>query len=307
MKFENTDVWGFAHALRGMRNPKNSWDQSDSHYLSWDDDLADQLGGYWIGPNDMKLAQSLIKGGPEHRKFLRQIFVSVDITAPLYWWKEFDTYKVGTVANSTSTMHKLMSKPITRESFEMDDFCEELSVQRVDQSEVTDAGLATGFKAHWHMDMFVDYLIEHLEDVRQDYIRWQEAKTMPTGDPEWIEHCEDMIYHLWKELVRWLPEGWLQTRTVTMNYENLLAMCSKGQRRFHKLNEWSGKEDAELANFIAWARTLPYAQQFIFIDELETQEEKIVRAMNILGVRAKNRPTADILADLAELLAVVKL
>ena len=307
MKFENTDVWGFAHALRGMRNPKNSWDQSDSHYLSWDDDLFDKLGGYWIGPKDMKLAQGLIKGGPEHRKFLRQIFVSVDITAPLYWWKEFDTYKVGTVANSTSTMHKLMSKPITRESFEMDDFCEELSVQRVDQSEVTDAGLATGFKAHWHMDMFVDYLIEHLEDVRQDYIRWQEAKTMPTGDPEWIEHCEDMIYHLWKELVRWLPEGWLQTRTVTMNYENLLAMCSKGQRRFHKLNEWSGKEDAELANFIAWARTLPYAQQFIFIDELETQEEKIVRAMNILGVRTKNRPTADILADLAELLAVAKL
>ena len=307
MKFENTDVWGFAHALRGMRNPKNSWDQSDSHYLSWDDDLFDKLGGYWIGPKDMKLAQGLIKGGPEHRKFLRQIFVSVDITAPLYWWKEFDTYKVGTVANSTSTMHKLMSKPITRESFEMDDFCEELSVQRVDQSEVTDAGLTTGFKAHWHMDMFVDYLIEHLEDVRQDYIRWQEAKTMPTGDPEWIEHCEDMIYHLWKELVRWLPEGWLQTRTVTMNYENLLAMCSKGQRRFHKLNEWSGKEDAELANFIAWARTLPYAQQFIFIDELETQEEKIVRAMNILGVRTKNRPAADILADLAELLAVAKL
>jgi hypothetical protein len=307
MKFENTDVWGFAHALRGMRNPKNSWDQSDSCYLSFDDPDNDKCGGYWIGQKDMKLAQGLIKGGPEHRKFLRQIFVSVDITAPLYWWKEFDTYKVGTVANSTSTMHKLMSKPITRESFDIDDFCEELSVQRVDQSEVTDAGREIGFKAHWHMDMFVDYLIAHLEDIRQDYIRWQEAKTMPTGDPEWIEHCENMMYHLWKELVRWLPEGWLQTRTVTMNYENLLAMCSKGQRRFHKLNEWSGKEDAELANFIAWARTLPYAQQFIFIDELETQEEKIVRAMNILGVRTKNRPTADILADLAELLAVAKL
>ena len=307
MKFENTDVWGFAHALRGMRNPKNSWDQSDSCYLSFDDPDNDKCGGYWIGQKDMKLAQGLIKGGPEHRKFLRQIFVSVDITAPLYWWKEFDTYKVGTVANSTSTMHKLMSKPITRESFDIDDFCEELSVQKVDQSEVTDAGLATGFKAHWHMDMFVDYLIEHLEDIRQDYIRWQEAAKLPTGDPEWFERCESMMYHLWKELVRWLPEGWLQTRTVTMNYENLLATGSKGQRRFHTMNEWSGKEDAELANFIAWARTLPYAQQFIFIDELETQEEKIVRAMNILGVRTKNRPTADILADLAELLAVAKL
>lgn len=268
MKFAETDVWGFAHALRGMRNPKNSWNQSDSWPLSFDDPDFGKCGGYWIGPKDMKLAQTLIKAGPEHRKFLRQIFVSVDITAPLYWWKEFDTYKVGTVANSTSTMHKLMSKPITRESFEIDDFCEDLSVQMVDQSSVTDHGRECDFKAHWHMDMFVDYLIEQLEDIRQDYIRWQEAAKLPTGDVEWIEHCEEMQYHLWKELVRWLPEGWLQTRTVTMNYENLLAMCSKGQRRFHKLNEWSGKEDPNLTSFIAWARTLPYAQEFIFIDEM---------------------------------------
>ena len=279
MKFENTDIWGFAHALRGMRNPKNSWNQSDSWHLSFDDPDFSKCGGYWIGPKDMKLAQTLIKAGPEHRKFLRQIFVSVDITAPLYWWKEFDTYKVGTVANSTSTMHKLMSKPITRESFEIDDFCEDLSVQKVDQSEVTEAGREVGYVDHWHMDMFVDRLIEHLEDIRQDYIRYQEALKLPTGDIETLEELEDVSYHLWKELVRWLPEGWLQTRTVTMNYENLLAMCSKGQRRFHKLNEWSGKEDKELANFIAWARTLPYAQQFIFIDELVTPGEMCGKAM----------------------------
>ena len=117
MKFEKTEVWGFDHALRGMRNPKNSWHLSDSTGLAWDDPNFDKKAGIDIGPKDMKLAQALIKGGPEHRKFLRQIFVSVDITAPLYWWKEFDTYKVGTTANSTSTMHKLMSKPITRESF----------------------------------------------------------------------------------------------------------------------------------------------------------------------------------------------
>ena len=279
MKFENTDIWGFAHALRGMRNPKNSWNQSDSWHLSFDDPDFSKCGGYWIGPKDMKLAQTLIKAGPEHRKFLRQIFVSVDITAPLYWWKEFDTYKVGTVANSTSTMHKLMSKPITRESFEIDDFCEDLSVQKVDQSEVTDHGRACDFKAHWHMDTFVDMLVEHLEDIRQDYIRYQEMLKLPTDDIESLEELEDVSYHLWKELVRWLPEGWLQTRTVTMNYENLLAMCSKGQRRFHKLNEWSGKEDKELANFIAWARTLPYAQQFIFIDELVTPGEMCGKAL----------------------------
>ena len=176
-------------------------------------------------------------------------------------------------------MHKLMSKPITRESFEIDDFCEDLSVQMVDQSSVTDHGRECDFKAHWHMDMFVDYLIEHLEDIRQDYIRYQEALKLPSGDPEYIVEMEDMSYHLWKELVRWLPESWLQTRTVTMNYENLLAMCSKGQRRFHKLNEWSGKEDKELTNFIAWARTLPYAQQFIFIDELVTPGEMCAKSI----------------------------
>lgn len=267
MKFAETDVWGFEHALRGMRNPKNSWKQSDSRYLSFDDPDAEKCGGYWIGPKDMKLAQTLIKAGPEHRKFLRQIFVSVDITAPLYWWKEFDTYKVGTVANSTSTMHKLMSKPITRESFEIDDYQEELSVQKNDQSSLTDVGREEGFIAHWHMETFVDNLIEHLEDIRQDYLRWKDAATQPSGDIEWVNHCEDMAYQQWKELVRWLPESWLQTRTVTMNYENLLAICSKSQRRFHKLNEWSGRKNPDVPNFIAWARTLPYAQEFLFIDE----------------------------------------
>lgn len=109
MKFEKTQVSNFEGALRGMRNPLNSWDKSDS---SWNP--------LYIGKNDMNLAQRLIGAGPEHMKFMRQIFVCVDITAPLYWWKEFDTYKVGTAANSTSTMHKLTSAPITKEMFEFD-------------------------------------------------------------------------------------------------------------------------------------------------------------------------------------------
>ena len=100
IKVERVEVWGFEHAIRGMRNPKNSWEKSDSE---WD-------GDFYVGPNDMKLMQTLFKGGTEHRKYLRQIFVSMDITAPLYWWKEFDTYKVGTVANSCSTMHKIHAK-----------------------------------------------------------------------------------------------------------------------------------------------------------------------------------------------------
>jgi hypothetical protein len=230
MKFENTQVWGFEHALRGMRNPKESWYKSDSQF---DYDLLTHQIEATIGDNDMELAQTLIRAGSEHRKFLRQIFVSVDITAPLYWWKEFDTYKVGTVANSTSTMHKMASKPITLDCFEIDDYEPRLGL--IDDT---------------HVDVRVNNFINDLEQLRQLYLQTKDKK-------------------YWKELIRWLPESWLQTRTVTMTYENLFAMCSKGQRRFHKLNEWSGQDKPEVPNFIAWARTLPYAQEFIFIDELD--------------------------------------
>ena len=111
MKIEKIKVWGFEHALRGMRNPLESWPKSDSEY-----DDHGNLG--FMGTNDLDLCKRLIQGGPEHRKFLRQIFISMDVTAPLYWWKEFDTYKVGTVANSTSTMHKLASTSITKDCFD---------------------------------------------------------------------------------------------------------------------------------------------------------------------------------------------
>ena len=247
MKFENTAVYNFEGALRGMRNPKESWDKSDSeigcniigtrqcdecHYKN-----VDITKRFCIGENDMKLAQTLIRAGSEHRKFLRQIFVSVDITAPLYWWKEFDTYKVGTVANSTSTMHKMASKPITLDCFEIDDYCKN-GLHVINDEPLADCSLQN----------FVDNIIQYLEKLRQRYLETKDKR-------------------YWKELIRWLPESWLQTRTVTMTYENLFAMCSKGQRRFHKLNEWSGQDDSTLTNFISWARTLPYAQQFIFIDE----------------------------------------
>ena len=251
MKFKNTQVWGFDHALRGMRNAKNSWNKADSGYKALASCLDkkycenctyDTCGGscgeiYIIGPNDMKLIQSLIKGGPEHRKFMRQIFVSVDITAPLYWWKEFDTYKVGTVANSTSTMHTIEKSPITIDCFEIDDL-----------KDFECTNFLTGEKSN-HLKAFIEPLICTLENLRQKYLETKDKK-------------------YWKELIRWLPESWLQTRTVTMTYENLFAMCSRGQRRFHKLNEWSGIDDDTLDNFISWARTLPYAQEFLFIDEI---------------------------------------
>lgn len=209
MRFKNTEVWGFKHALRGMRNPLESWAKSDSSF----EENAD------IGENDMGLAHRLIAGGTEHRKFMRQIFVSVDITAPIYWWKEFDTYKVGTVANSTSTMHKLASQPITRECFEIDDLDEEI---------------------------FAEYEIETIINICEK-LR--------------VKYLENKDKKYWKELVRWLPEGWNQTRTVTMNYENLRTIYF--QRRAHKLNEWSGTDNAELTNFIAWVKSLPYAEELI--------------------------------------------
>lgn len=256
MKFKNTQVWGFDHALRGMRNAKNSWSKADSGYKALASCLDkkycencayDTCGGscgevYIIGPNDMKLIQSLIKGGPEHRKFMRQIFVSVDITAPLYWWKEFDTYKVGTVANSTSTMHTIEKSPITINNFEIDDLTNlQMQIPLVGMTET--------------LEHCTNVIIDTCEGLRQKYLETRDKR-------------------YWKELIRWLPESWLQTRTITMNYENLFSMCSKGQRRFHKLNEWSGQDDSSLENFISWARTLPYAQELIFADELWEEEKE---------------------------------
>ena len=123
IKVENIEVWGFEHAIRGMRNPLNSWAKSDSLAFGTATVYADnEIVAEMIGPNDLTLMKTLYQAGPEHRKYLRQIFVSMDITAPLYWWKEFDTYKVGTVANSCSTMHT-----IHRKEFTLDDFsCEHL-------------------------------------------------------------------------------------------------------------------------------------------------------------------------------------
>ena len=222
MKFEKTEVWGFEHAIRGMRNPLESWNKSDSHYdteeVMVDEEVVLERGKYIIGSNDLQLAQTLIRAGSEHRKFLRQIFVAVDITAPLYFFKELDTYKVGTVANSTSTMHKLASTPITIDCFEMGDFTPLIDNFKIDLS--------------WRT------VVSYLEQLRQKY-----------------NETKDKRY--WKELIRLLPESWLQKRTVTMNYENILNMYQ--QRKNHKLTEWS-------KSFCDWVKTLPYAEELICLE-----------------------------------------
>lgn len=211
MLFEDTSVYNIYNAILGARNPKNSWNKSDSIFKGYNGKIENTV----IGENDLKLLQSLIKAGSEHRKFMRQIGVSVIITAPLYWWKEFDTYKVGTVSNSTSTMHKLASTPITLNCFEMDDF----------------TPLIDNFK----IDLSWQTVVSYLEQLRQKY-----------------NETKDKRY--WKELIRLLPESWLQKRTITMNYENILNMYR--QRKNHKLTEWS-------KSFCDWVKTLPYAEELI--------------------------------------------
>ena len=227
MLFENTEVFNFEGALRGMRNPKESWNKSDSHYdieeVIVDEEVVLERGKYIIGSNDLQLAQTLIRAGSEHRKFMRQIFVSVDITAPLYWWKEFDTYKVGTVADSCSTMHKLKDTPITMDCFEMGDFADS-------NEESNHYNLYT--KNMWLK------LIDHLEALRKEF-----------------NETKDKRY--WKELIRLLPESWLQKRTITMNYENILNMYR--QRKNHKLTEWS-------KSFVEWVKTLPYTEELICLE-----------------------------------------
>jgi len=263
MKFEKTEVMNFEGAFRGLRNPLESWEKSDSSFgigtvndtEDWDiahlycvkDNISVEDGDHYdqevdkyaawlrrngiirwgfnrclfeyayIGPNDLNLAQRMIKAGTSDRKFLRQIFVSVDITAPLYWYKEFDTYKVGTVANSTSTMHKIASTPITKDCFEIDDYNPDLKL--IDDVNI---GLRT------------QCFIDDLEQLRQKYLQTKDKR-------------------YWKELIRWLPEGWLQTRTVTLNYEILRNIYF--QRRYHKLSEWH--------QFCEWIESLPYAKELI--------------------------------------------
>lgn len=260
MKFEKVRVFNFEGAIRGMRNPKESWEKSDSRFgltlgyaaLETFHNMMKELFGkepdnyleYMyknvfiyqdengikeyaaLGPRDLELAQKLIRAGGEHRKFMRQIFVSVDITAPLYFWKEFDTYKVGTVSNSTSTMHKITSKPITLDCFETDDYDGDLIVFENEPYNYDDS-----------MNECVINIIDMCETLRKRYIENKDKK-------------------YWKELIRWLPESWLQTRTITMNYENIYNMIH--QRQNHKLTEWS------IAT-IEFFKTLPYSEELLFI------------------------------------------
>ena len=222
IKIERTKVSNMDNAIRGMRNAMQSWEWSDS----WQSDFAkDGNGGFVVGPNDKRLARRLIHAGSDERKFLRQIFVSVDVTAPLYWWKEYDTYKVATVANSTSTMHKIHAKEFT-----LDDFSHE--------------------RLHKRALKCLEETIDELNMWREIYNNGGLVDDFSTDDATETFEPKDMA--AWHNMIQLLPSSYNQMRTCTLNYENLLGIYFA--RRHHKLPEWH--------NYCDWIMDLPYASEF---------------------------------------------
>mgnify|MGYP004570249827 CR=1 FL=1 len=241
LKIENPEVMGWEAAIRGMRNPKNSWERSDSYYCLGPvcpDDATVNLckdecpyyktidcennvaSPYIIGPNDLDLMTRLRNAGTDHRKFMRMITVYLDITAPLYWWKEFDTYKVGTVANSCSTMHKITDKKFTMEDFSH----EHLDIYR-------EHTMYAPNEYHFSSTDLLKLEIDVLNQCRDNYL-----KTKAKSD--------------WWQMIQLLPSSYNQRRTVILNYE-VLANIYKS-RRNHKLDEWH--------TFCDWIETLPYSE-----------------------------------------------
>lgn len=235
IKIENVTVSGWEAAIRGMRNPMNSWSQSDSHvcneYTIREEmpcqmvendnepckDCNDGKYGYCVGKNDFVLMRKLSAAGTSHRKYLRFITVTADIVAPLYWWKEYDTYKINTVANSCSTMHKIADKEFT-----LDDF------------------------SHEHLDTYAMKLLRETVDTlnryRELYVNYDSESFEIKGCPS-----KKMV---WWQMIQLLPSSYNQRRTVLLNYEVLCNMYHS--RKCHRLDEW--------CDFCRWIETLPYSE-----------------------------------------------
>ena len=259
LKLEHTEVLGWEAAIRGMRNPMNSWEKSDSEFSvceceQWPHDIKKSL--VELGPNDLDLMKRLRNAGTDHRKFMRMIVVYVDITAPLYWWKEFDTYKVGTVANSCSTMHKIAAK-----EFESSDFSHDHLI----------------YPSYQHLQETID-LLNH---YRWIYTKYDDLKN---GVFPVSHEVGDVIKNMskkdiWWQMIQLLPSSYNQKRTVMLNYE-VLANIYKS-RRNHKLDEWCEHKNIDIETlkryyngnyklrdekslcdigFCDWIKTLPYSE-----------------------------------------------
>lgn len=293
IKIEETETYGWKAAIRGMRNPKNSWDKSDSDYRyilcakcddcksfkneQWEDcdnclvsKICDSNKGFIVGPNDSELMHRLCAAGSDHRKFMRMLTVSCDVTAPLYWWKEFDTYKVGTVANSCSTMHKIHAKEFT-----IDDFSHEHLIEESDDFEVGVWWGTDGVNRIEPKDI-LETIIESLNACREAYVKTKDKK-------------------YWWQMIQLLPSSYNQKRTVMLNYEVLTNIYNS--RRNHKLDEWH--------DFCDWIKTLPYSD-FItgkadatdlyrkaFRSCFEPTDEPIARAILTGELRPEERETSN--------------
>ena len=244
IKIERINVMNINNAIHGMRNPLESWDKSDSFYGCVNGSKHDAMftkcdeclydiecnlvnNNYLLGEKDLNLAQRMIGAGTDESKFMRQIFVSMDITAPLYYWKEMDTYKVATVANSCSTMHKLATTPITKDCFSFDNDLDSLDTQFYNQE-------VAGFEYYFSVGVMNSMVINNCERLRLKYLE-----------------TEDKRY--WRALIQLLPESWNQKRTWTANYQVLRAIYFA--RRHHRLSEWH--------EFCRVIEQLPYGKELI--------------------------------------------
>lgn len=265
IKLENYEVMGWEHAIRGMRNPMNSWEKMDSFECVEDIPIfgecedcpfnhgeepynvctkRSEVCKWIVGPNDHELMMKLAKGGPVHAKYRRMITVYVDITAPLYWWKEFDTYKVGTVANSCSTMHKIHAKEFT-----LDDFSHEHLLD--DRDLCWNKDLMAGER---NISTPLDMLIDAVFALNVYRERFLEAKAGKTS----IDAIQAKEY--WWQMIQLLPSSYNQKRTVMLNYEVLAGIYP--MRKNHKLDEW--------VEFCKWIEQLPYSE--IIIEKGGTEE-----------------------------------
>lgn len=250
IKIENAEVTGWEHAIRGMRNPMNSWEKSDSEFCHgasktcktcpdrpYNDYtpcgcVAENIGKmYVVGPNDLALMKKLIKAGTDHRKFMRMITVYVDITAPLYWWKEFDTYKVGTVANSCSTMHKIAEKEFGFADFSHEHLWGAWDIDVPEHEADTDCYLENEYTETFLPFDILEGTIKMLNRAREKFLETKDKK-------------------YWWQMVQLLPSSYNQKRTIMMNYE-VLANIYKS-RKNHKLDEWR--------DLCKWIESLPYSE-----------------------------------------------
>lgn len=256
IKIEKTDIHGWEAAIRGARNSFNSWDKSDSEYLSCFEANAEnrtrhtvckdswkiQSGVYHVGDADLALMKKLAKAGPSHAKYRRYITVTMDVTGPLYWWKEMDTYKVGTVGNSCSTMHKIADK-----EFELEDF------------------------SHEHLNKYsmqgLEYTVEDLNYWRNIYL---EGGTSPIGNVHTeIKTYEPKDKEVWWQMIQLLPSSYNQKRTLLVNYEVLANIYH--QRKGHKLDEWQ--------TFCGWIKGLPMSE-IITGEETDIDSETVEKLVD---------------------------